>query len=422
MSSSRRVWAEIDLAALRENLALARSRIPGETQILGVVKADAYGHGAVPISRALSDAGIAMLGVGDAHEAIELRDAGLNDPILVLGATLEGEIPDLIANRIIPTIHSPERIRTFADAASREEVILPVHLLVDTGMSRLGVTPECALDHLRAIAAQPALRLAGIGTHLASPDQAAFSREQLARFQGVIDQARVAGLRPPIVHVASSIPLDRYPETSHDMVRLGGYLYGLRPNTPGTKETPRPVLSLRTEVAYLRDHPAGTAIGYGCTFVTDRPTTRLATLPIGYHDGFPHALSNRGSVLIRGQRAPVRGRVTMDYVMVDVSEIDGVETGDPVTIIGKDAGTGDGAPDQILASEVAEWAGTIPYEIPCRLGPRVERVVLDADRKPKRMTAGDARRSGWSTVDPQRSPDRSSDSPSRSPSERTRRG
>ena len=414
MSSSRRVWAEIDLGALRENLALARARLPRETQILGVVKADAYGHGAVSISRALSAASIAMLGVGDAHEAIELRDAGLRDPILVLGATLEGEIPDLIEHRIIPTIHSPDRIGTFADAAARANVTLPVHLLVDTGMSRLGVTPECALDHLRAIATEPSLRLAGIGTHLASPDQPAFSREQIARFQGVIDRAAIAGLRPPLVHVASSTPLDRYPETCHDMVRLGGFLYGLRPNTPGTDDTPRPVLSLRTEVAYLRDHPAGTPIGYGCSYVTERQT-RLATLPIGYHDGFPHTVSNRAEVLVRGKRAPVRGRVTMDYVMVDVTEIPGVETGDPVTIIGEDAGA------QILASEVAEWAKTICYEIPCRLGPRVERVVLDRSSKPERMSPGEDRRSGWAAVDPRRPKDEATGE-SRSRSERTTRG
>ena len=371
MSSRRRVWAEIDVRALCDNLTLARARLPSHTAVLGVVKADAYGHGAVPISRALAGAGISMLGVGDAHEAIELREAGIDTSILVLGASLESEIPALIRHRVVPSIHSPDRIATFAAAARNAGVRLPVHLLIDTGMSRLGVTPERAIEHLSAIANEPALVLAGVGTHLASPDQQAFSREQIARFESVLRGAIIAGVRPPVVHIANSIPLDRYPETCHDMVRLGGFLYGLRPEACGNIEAPRPVLSLRTEVAYLRDHPAGTAIGYGGSYVTHRPS-RLATLPVGYHDGFPHALSNRGEVLVRGKRAPVVGLVTMDYVCVDVTEIPDVATGEMVTILGKD---GD---DTILAGDVARWAGTIPYEIPCRLGPRVERFTVGA--------------------------------------------
>ena len=335
MSSDRRVWADIDLGVLRENLRLAHARIPAHTAVLGVVKADAYGHGAVPVSRALAAAGISMLGVGDAHEAIELREARIETPILVLGATLEPEIPALIRHRIVPTIHSPDRIATFARAAREAGVRLPVHLLIDTGMSRLGVTPERALEHLIAIAAEPALTLAGVGTHLASPDQEPFSREQIARFSSVLHGAVAAGVRPPLVHIASSLPLAHYPETCHDMVRLGGFLYGLRHVEPAGMEAPKPVLSLRTEVAYLRDHPAGTAIGYGGSYVTPRPS-RLATLPVGYHDGLPFAVSNRGEVLVRGKRAPVVGRVTMDYVCIDVTEIPGVETGETVTMIGDD--------------------------------------------------------------------------------------
>jgi len=377
VNDRRRVWAEIDLGALRANHARARRSLPGGCGITGVVKADAYGHGAVPVSRALEEEGIDQLAVGDADEAVQLREAGIRTPILVLGASIEAEIPALIAARVIPSIHSPERIAHFAREANRAGVRLPVHLFVDTGMSRLGVNAERALEHLRAIADEPSLVLVGLGTHLASPEQEVWSREQLARFDAVIFAARSAGLLPPRVHVASSLPLDRYPESSHDMVRLGGALYGLHPDlsrlgpAAGT-----PVLSLRTQVIHLRDLPSDAPVGYGGTFVTRR-ATRLATLPVGYHDGFPHSLSNRGQVLIRGVRAPVVGRVSMDYVTIDVTEVPAASTGDTVTILGEDGG------DRIHAAELAAWAGTVCYEIPSRLGPRVVRIVRD-DRPAQR--------------------------------------
>lgn len=377
MSERRRVWAETDLSALRENYARARRSLPTGCGITGVVKADAYGHGAEVVSRALEELGIDQLAVGDADEAVTLREAGILTPILVLGASLEAEIPALVEARVIPSIHSPDRIAHFAREAQRAGVRLAVHLFVDTGMSRLGVNPENALEHLRAIAAEPSLVLVGLGTHLASPEQELWSREQLARFDGVLFAARSAGLLPPRVHVASSLPLDRYPESSHDMVRLGGALYGLHPDPSRLgPDAGRPVLSLRTQVIHVRDLPSGAPVGYGGTFVTRRPT-RLATLPVGYHDGFPHSLSNRGQVLIRGARAPVVGRVSMDYVTIDVTEVPEAATGDTVTILGEDGG------DRIHAAELAAWAGTVCYEIPSRLGPRVARVVRD-DRSPPR--------------------------------------
>ncbi len=358
--------------------------------MIGVVKADAYGHGAVSVSHALAAERIEMLGVGDADEAITLREAGITAPILVLGASLKEEIPDLVAQRVIPSIHSPERIAQFAEAARRAAVRLPVHLFVDTGMCRLGVAPERVLEHLRSIADESSLVLVGIGTHLASPEQELFSREQLARFDSVLFAARSAGLLPPRVHVASSLPLDRYPESSHNLVRLGGALFGLVPTEEQrVSDPPTPVLSLRTQVVHLRDLPSGSPVGYGGTFVTRRPS-RIATLPVGYHDGFPLALSNRAQVLVLGQRVPVVGRVSMDYVTIDVTEVPGVATGDTVTIVGEDGG------GRIHAAEVAEWAGTICYEIPSRLGPRVVRVVRN-EKQPQRSSrppAGERRFGG----------------------------
>ncbi len=371
MSGRRRVWKEIDLRGLAENLTHARALVPDRTKILGVVKADAYGHGAIPVSRALTTAGIDMLGVGDAHEAILLREAKIDTPILVLGATLEGEIPTLIAHGIVPSIHSPDRIELFAREAERWGVRLPVHLLVDCGMGLFGVPPEHALEHLCTIVSEPHLQLAGVGTHIPSPDQEIFCREQFGRFEEFLRLSSVAGIPTPLVHVASSRVIERYPEASYDMVRLGGFLYGLGKSNTHYGERPQPVLSLRTEIADLRDHPPGTAIGYGGTHVTKKKT-RIATLPIGYHDGFPHSLSNHAEVLVRGERAAVVGRVTMDYAMIDVTEIAEVSIGDTATILGQDG------EDQIFASDLAEWAGTVCYEIPSRLSPRVECITIEA--------------------------------------------
>ncbi|MCI0651765.1 MAG: alanine racemase [Planctomycetes bacterium] len=364
-----RVWAEIDLARLGRNLIACRGMIPPNCKVLGVVKADAYGHGAVAVSSAMMRRGIAMLGVGDSNEAIRLREAGIAAPILVLGAVVEGEIPELIRHRVIPMIHSPERIQDFNRAALRLGTRMPVHLLVDTGMSRLGVTPARALEHWRSILEASNLELRGVGTHLASPQEdPAFTREQIAVFLRCIDAARAAGIAPPLLHVVSSAALQRCADVHLDMVRLGGFLYGISPEPlPSGIE---PMLSLYTQIVYLRDHAPNTSIGYGGTYRT-RGHARIATLPVGYHDGYAHHLSNRAHVLIRGERAPVVGRVSMDYVMVDVTRIAGAAIGDRVTLIGKDGG------QEIAVADLARWAQTIPYEITCHLGARVRRFAAD---------------------------------------------
>ena len=366
-----RVWAEIDLDRITHNLEVCRRLLSGRCRVLGVVKADAYGHGAIPIASALERSGVTMLGVGDSQEAIRLRESGIVAPILVLGAVVDGEVPDLIRHGVTPTVHSPDRIETFDRLARKLDVPLTVHLLVDTGMARLGVTPSRALNHLRAIEASSHLRLGGVGTHLAAPgDDLAFTGEQIAEFRAVIEAAAREGIHPPRLHVVSSQALTRYPDAHFDMARIGGYLYGL-----SSGELPigvEPVLSLYTQVVYLRDVPEGTPVGYGSTFVTRRKS-RIATLPVGYHDGLSHALSNRAEVLVRGRRAPVIGRVTMDYVTVDVTDVPGAAIGDRVTIIGADGG------ERVTARELAERSLTIPYEIPCQLGNRVQRYFRTTD-------------------------------------------
>ena len=360
-----RVWVDVDLDQLARNLAACRRLLRSGCGVLGVVKADAYGHGAVPVARALEASGIAMLGVGDSHEAIRLREAGIRSPMLILGAVVEGEIPDLIRHGITPMIHSPERIALFHREAARLRCTLPVHLLVDTGMSRLGLTPGKIVEHLRTLRALPNVTLRGIGTHLASPvEDPGFTRLQLDRFASVLEAARTMGVRVPLRHAASSAALQLYPEAHLDLVRVGGLLYGV--SVGPRPEGVRPVLSLNTQIVYLRDHPAETPIGYGGTYHTRR-RTRVATLPIGYHDGYLHHLSNRAEVLVHGRRVPVVGGVTMDYVMIDVTDVPGASVGDHVTLIGENG------QECVTVEELAGLAETTPYEIPCQIGNRVRR-------------------------------------------------
>lgn len=366
-----RAGARIDLRALANNLRLCRRQVAGRCQILGVVKADAYGHGAIPVARTLERNGIAMLGVGDSHEAIRLREAGIQCPLLILGAVVENEIPEIIAHRIVPMVHSPERIQRLDREAAAAGIRLPVHLLIDTGMGRLGVTPHRALEHIDAIERSSNLTLQGIGTHLAAArEDRAYTEEQLRQFEHVVTSARTLRIPIPCLHVASSAALLDYPEAHYDMVRLGGHLYGIVPGKriPGVE----PILSLFTQVVYLRDLPPDSRVSYFNGYRTAR-WTRLATLPVGYHDGYHSLLSGKASVLVRGQRAPVIGRVTMDYTMVDVTDIPDVSVGDRVTLLGRD---GD---DEIDALQLAAWAGTVAYEIPSHLGHRVRREYIEDD-------------------------------------------
>ncbi len=359
-----RAWANIDLDMLADNLRALRSLLP-DKKILAVVKADAYGLGAIPISRQLEDGGIDYLGVGTSREALDLRNAGIISPILVLGALVEPEIEMLINQNVSVTIHSPGRIDELQDAASRVNRPLPVHLLVDTGMSRLGVSPEQAVHHACTISMQPHLRLEGIGTHLSSPSNEKEVVRQRKMFAQITGDLASRGIEPPLVHIDASIAALGDPDPHANMVRIGGALYGLASSTPGT-DLLHPILTLKSQIVYLRDHPPGQPIGYGGTFTTPRHC-RLATLPIGYHDGFPSTMSNRGEVLVHGKRAAVVGRVTMDYTVIDVTDVEGAAVGDEVTLLGSDGS------EQISIEDIARWCQIVPYEVTCLLGRRILR-------------------------------------------------
>ena len=367
---SERAWARIDLNRISANLAEARSLLPGQ-KILAVVKADAYGHGATAVCKRLQDEKVDYLGVGTSREAIDLRNEGIEAPILVLGALLPTELPEVIDRQITVTIHSPGRITELEELASNLSRKVKVHLLVDTGMGRLGVSHGNAGQHASQIARSPWLHLEGVGTHLASPADHDQTDLQRSLFQDFLTDLKARDITPELIHVdATHSALDHF-SGSTSMVRLGGWIYGITRQLPPSVSL-NPVLSLHSQIVYLRDHPEGRPIGYGGTFVTNRDS-RLATISIGYHDGLPTTLSNKGELLVREHRVPVVGRVTMDYTIVDVTDVPGVSVGDLVTLLGSD---GD---DEITAREMADWCGLVPYEVTCLLGRRIQRIAVSGE-------------------------------------------
>ncbi|MGE0432452.1 MAG: alanine racemase [Planctomycetota bacterium] len=381
-----RVWAEIDLGALQRNADCLAQRLNPDTGLLAVLKADAYGHGAIPVARALTSpvARVKMIGVGDSQEALELRDAGIVDtPVLVLGTIVPGEVDRVVAADISVCVHDTIRAVQLDDAAAQQSRVARVHLLVDTGMHRLGVRHDQAVELLRVLADCAHLRVEGICTHFSSAGEAdrGFSHRQLQRFLTVLAQARELGIEPGHLHAASSAGLLNYPAAHLTMVRPGLSLHGIDPrgarNSHGEADDAglEPTLSLRTQIAFIKELPEGAPVSYDRTWYTPT-TTRIATLPVGYNDGFrrafsrPSAIGGAGgaAVLVGGQRCPVVGRVTMDYTMIDVGGVPDAAVGDVVTLIGHDGEA------RIGVEELAAWAGTIPYDITCGLGRRVVRL------------------------------------------------
>jgi alanine racemase len=369
-----RVKAEIDLDALQHNLRVIRQRAGPGVRVMLVVKADAYGHGARAIANHALRCGIESLGVGTSAEALELRHDGVRAPILVLGTIIDDEARDCLRHRVQIALHSSDRRARIQELARELGVHAQVHLNVDTGMGRLGVLPGRALDLLREIRGSSHLELCGVMTHVSAAEGALAdsTREQARSFENVLRCARAEQLLCGSVHMANSAALFTGLRPLYDTVRPGISAYGiLNPDLPGSGEL-KPVLSLRTQIVFLKDVPAGTPIGYSSTWRAERPT-RIATLPVGYHDGVPWRLSNCGEVLVRGRRAPIVGRVTMDYITVDVGHVPGAAVGDTATLIGSDGH------ETITVEEVAQKAGTIAYEITCSVGRRVQRLYLGGE-------------------------------------------
>jgi alanine racemase len=370
--AGRRTRARIDLAAFADNVRLA-ARLAGTAQVLAVVKADAYGHGAAVLARTALAAGAAKLGVATAGEAAALRDAGIDRPILILSEVTPGAAGEVVRLGCAQTLYTLVLAEALEREAARAGRRVAVHLKVDTGMGRVGVAPAEALPFVARIRDFPHLVLEGVMSHLAESERAesTVNARQLAVFRTVC--AAIEAMNGPVRwrHIANSAQLLRGAPAGN-LVRPGIMLYGAAPG-PGLPHAAelRPVLSLATEIAFLKPVPAGTPVSYGGTWTAGRDSL-IATLPVGYADGYRRALSNRGHVLVRGRRAPVVGTVCMDLCLADVTDIPGAAAGDEAILIGRQGR------EEIRAEEVAAAAGTISYEVFCGIGPRVPRLYADA--------------------------------------------
>jgi len=367
--TTRPAWADVDLGAVAANVRLLVERA-APAQVCAVVKADGYGHGAVAVARAALDAGAAWLAVAIPAEGVQLRDAGIDAPILVLAEP--SEWLDVVRLDLTPTVYSELGIAQLAAQARRAGKRVGVHLKVDTGMHRIGVSPGEAVARAKAIVALPELRLDAVWTHCPVADEPGnpFTTEQAARFASVVEELRAAGIDPPLVHAANSAATLTEPALHLDLVRCGIAVYGLDPSPAlAGVAALQPALTLKARVTHVQVVPAGDAVSYGLR----RPLaadTVVATVPIGYADGVPRRLSDGGEVLIRGVRRPIAGTITMDQLMVDCGT-DEVAVGDEVVLLGRQ---GD---EEIPVAEWAERLGTIVYEITCGLSPRVPRVYVE---------------------------------------------
>jgi alanine racemase len=357
----RPTWAEIDLDSLIHNFSVVKGLLGKGVGVLAVVKADGYGHGAVEVGRALEEAGTEMLGVATVEEAVELRDYGIEIPILLLGGMRPDEAPVAVEHSLTPCLFTLDAARALDGESAKVRRKSPYHLKIDTGMTRLGVRPEELAQFLPALAGYKNIVMEGALTHLASAfsESPESTRSQLREFSLMVAKIRERGFRPRYIHSANSPGIRRFPESHMDLVRPGIMLYG----ADGGGLPLRPVMRLKSIVIQVSSVPAGTPVSYGGTFVTKRPSV-IATLPIGYADGYMRRLSNRAKVSIRGSLAPVVGTVCMDLVMIDVTDVPGASVGDEVVLFG----------DQLVSvDDVARWADTISYEILSITGKRVPR-------------------------------------------------
>jgi alanine racemase len=372
------VWARIDLDAIAANVRALKALIPPSTRFMAVVKADGYGHGGAAVARRALAAGADLLGVARFHEAETLRRAGISAPILIFGYTFPEQAGALAGLDLTATVLSPGMAAHLSAAAVRAGVRVRAHLKVDTGMGRVGILPDSrrvpgspagsALAEVNAILGLPGLEMEGVYTHFASADSrdTAYTDYQLGEFRRFLHDMEGAGIRFRVRHAANSAGIIDHPDAHFDLVRAGIALYGLHPSgePDSARVTLSPAMSLVSMVTSVKEVPKGTRISYGMTWEAPRQT-RIASVPVGYADGFSRSLSSRGSMLVRGVRAPIAGRVCMDQTLLDVGHIPEVAPGDEVVIFGTQAGA------VIPAEELARLAGTIHYEVVSALTARV---------------------------------------------------
>ncbi|MBB6218801.1 alanine racemase [Anaerosolibacter carboniphilus] len=374
LDKTRPVWAEINLDNLVHNMKEVRRSVKKDTLVTAVIKADGYGHGAVEIAETLLQNGADRLAVATLSEALELRKIYKTVPILVLGYTPETSAEDVILHDIIQTVYDLEQVEAFskkADALNRE---IKIHIKIDTGMSRLGLQPDIAtVEIIKKIAHMPKIILEGIFTHFAVADEVdkTFTNGQYEKFVNLCGRLEEQGISIPIKHVSNSAAIIDLPDMNLDMVRAGIMLYGLYPSDEVDKEEIKlkQVMTLKAKISHVKELEAGRGISYGLKYVT-RGNEKIATLPIGYADGFTRMLSGKAEVIVKGHRVPVVGRICMDQCMIDVSGIADVKRGDEVILFG---GHGN---DFIAIDEIASKLGTINYEIVCMMGKRIPRVYV----------------------------------------------
>jgi alanine racemase len=374
----RPTWVEISLSKLRRNYQRIRN-LAGARRVMAVIKADAYGHGAVPVARCLAGCGVDWFGVATVEEALELRAAGIEQPVLLLGGLYMSDPAHLIEYRLTPSLSSTMRLDTYAECAHRYRRPIEFHLKVDSGLGRLGLPLDrltAFVEHYRELAG---LQLKGFFTHLASAEDLVASQtdEQGQRFASALEQLRRLEVEPAWIHVSNSAALLTGRKFPENLVRIGALLFGYCMPlvvSPG-QELPQapefePILTFKSRVVYMKDVPSGTPLGYGAAFHARRPS-RIATVPVGYADGLSHALSNRGYAIVRGRRARIVGSISMDLSLLDVTDIPGTNIGDEIILMGQSDHC------SITAIEIAQLLDTVPYEVLCSIGKRVPRIYVD---------------------------------------------
>lgn len=375
MQLPNRVYAEINLDAICQNVQNAMDKVGKDTKMMAIIKTDAYGHGAVPVAKALNEIGIYAFGVATVEEAVQLRRAGLENPILILGYVFPADYELLVKNDIMHAVFQYETAKALSEQASVLSKTVKIHIKVDTGMGRIGMqTTEESLAEIEKIAALPNLEIDGIFTHFACADEADKTSclHQKEKFLDFVQKLDARGINIPIKHMCNSAGIIEFPDGFLNMTRSGIMTYGLYPSEEVNKANLKlqPALQLKSHVAFVKSVGKGFTVSYGSTYVTDKKQTVIATVPVGYGDGYPRALSNKGRVLIHGQYAPIVGRVCMDQMMVDVTDIPNVRQGDTVTLVGTD---GD---KRISVEEVADNAYSFNYEFCCGINKRVPRVYI----------------------------------------------
>lgn len=364
----RPTWAEVNLDNLAYNFYQIKKLLASQTKVMVTVKADAYGHGLVPVSKKLVSCGVDYLGVASIDEGIKLRKDNIKAPVLILGIALKKDIAPLFRYNLIPTVCTEEFASDLNKKARSLGKAIKIHVKVDTGMGRLGVLHHDALELVKKIHRMKFIHIEGIFTHFAFADtDKDFTRHQIELFRRLAQNLERAGIHIPLVHAANSMGVIDFKDSHFNMVRPGLVIYGLQP-VKNLKVKLKPVLSLKTRIIYFKEVPSGYGISYGHIYITKKKTT-VVTLPLGYGDGYPRNLSNAAPVLIKGRRFKISGRICMDQIIVDVGDL-AVKQGDEVVLIGSQG------KNKVTAEELAELSGTIPYEIVCGLGSRIPRVYI----------------------------------------------